>query len=104
MQECKIVALDTMDTGVVRITVELPPGSVVDYEKPVGIELCGGLAAIRAEITLVSGVVQALATSVLAKHKIDRESAIAASDEWDAQQSRLVRLLAKERELMDGGK
>jgi len=50
------------------------------------------LAAVRAEIALVSGVVQALAS--------DMGCPEFATGEWREQKKRLVRLLAQERELM----
>lgn len=70
---------------------------------PVGREAFGGYGAvIRAEIALVSGVVQALATSRLADWQMGNDCAKDCPKEWERAEKRLVRLLAQERELMGG--
>jgi hypothetical protein len=60
------------------------------------------LAAIRAEIALVSGVVQALATSMHATHALDLCYVGGVENEWSKSEERLVHLLAQEREMMEG--
>jgi hypothetical protein len=85
------------------MTIEMPTGEEIAKLRA---EAIAGrqLAAIRAEIALVSGVVQALATSRLADWQMGNDCDISTPKEWERAEIRLVRLLAQERELMEGDK
>jgi hypothetical protein len=76
------------------MTIEMPTGEEIAKLRAEAIAE-RQLAAIRAEIALVSGVVPALANGP-ANDDV--------RNEWGDQALRLVRLLAQERELMEGDK